>query len=210
MLNQLDNYFALEARVTNLAETLIDPQTEWLLRDIDVYDFLVQAGFEPNRDTLYPAEDAAGIGFCFKGEIGEYAIEHAIKFLKEHNINYQHMLEAFEGTLVFMVQGLVASIMFAMKRDELDTISDEEITKIIITTIAHERRHATQSISMMDPEILNYQNLNEYLVLSHERDAILFSINVAEGDTAMNTVAEWQPTERQLQMYNKFIAANAF
>lgn len=210
MLNQLDNYFALEARVTNLAETLIDPQTEWLLRDIDVYDFLVQAGFEPNRDTLYPSEDAAGIGFCFKGEIGEYAIEHATKFLKEHNINYQHMLEAFEGTLVFMVQGLVASITFAMKRDELDTISDEEITKIIITTIAHERRHATQPISMLDTKVMAYQNLSEYLELIHEKDAILFSIGVVNGTAAMNEVSAWQPTEAHLKMYDEVIAANGF
>lgn len=151
-------------------------------------------GQECTDETLYPASNTpfAMAGQCFAGEIGEYICKTIINQLAE--LGQKIAAEFIRNSGLGSVHYYVTIIAGMITREANERVIDEDklrntINKITILTVAHERRHACQSLELLD---LTCNDVNDprYAQQAHERDADAFAWAVING-TPIEEVETW-------------------
>lgn len=213
---ELELYFAVESEVSATLRELCDPATETILTDVEVYEWYMRQGCELSSKRLYAATTSSATAVCFRGEVGHYSYAVLLDQFKQQHTDELFVeihRATFEDQLVFVIPQLTLGIIrYALMQCD-GVVTKEFVFNWVVGILAHERRHAVQSITLMDVDHLrpiDRTDTLEYLAQPHEFDAFCFNAAVQLGYASMASVHTWSPTEEQkLEMQQRLVQSTA-
>jgi hypothetical protein len=205
---ELQLYFDVEREVLMILNELTDPSTEIIMTDVDLHELSVQQGNELHKSQLYPVTDNGMGGVCFRGEIGKVQMDTCLKAFETSGTMSESAMcayyERFNGQLVYSVPGITMGILKSVIMFKTEFITRELVFSMVIGIIAHERRHAVQTLAKLNiggfegKDIMSV-HITEYAAQPSEIDALCFNIAVQQGLARMEDVETWQPDEEYKQ-----------